>query len=69
MTTHTRGTLPFRAATVFVTLAAASLWIAYPHGAQAVAVDRGSRDYTLPEQMQSSISTVIPPSRASTPTS
>src|SRR6266545_1216720 len=44
--------MPLRAATVVVTLAAASLWIAYPHGAQAVAVDRGSRDYTLPEQMQ-----------------
>ena len=52
MTIHTRSTLPFRAATVVVTLAAASLWIAYPHGAQAVAVDRGSRDYTLPDQMQ-----------------
>jgi hypothetical protein len=44
--------LPFRAATLVVTLAAASLWIVYPHGAQAVDVDRGSRDYTLPEQMQ-----------------
>src|SRR5258706_959020 len=52
MTIHTRSTLPFREATVVVTLAAASLWIASPHGAQAVAVDRGSRDYTLPDQMQ-----------------
>jgi hypothetical protein len=43
--------MPFRVATVVVTLAAASLWTAYAHGAQAVAVDRGSRDYTLPEQM------------------
>jgi hypothetical protein len=51
MSTHTRSTSPFRAATLAVTLAAASLWIAYPHGAQAVAVDRGSRDYTLPDQM------------------
>ena len=52
MTIHTRRTLPFRAASVLVALAAASLWIASPHGAQAVDVDRGSRDYTLPEQMQ-----------------
>ncbi|HKC56618.1 MAG TPA: hypothetical protein VKC35_10860, partial [Vicinamibacterales bacterium] len=52
MTIHRRSTLPFREATVVVTLAAASLWIASPHGAQAVAVDRGSRDYTLPDQMQ-----------------
>ena len=52
MTIHTRRTLPVRAATVVVTLAAASLWIAYPYGAQTVAVDRASRDYTLPEQMQ-----------------
>src|SRR4029450_2559707 len=52
MTIHTRSLLPFRAATLVMTLAAASLWIVYPHGAQAVAVDRGSRDYTLPEQMQ-----------------
>ena len=52
MTIHTRSTLPFRAATVVVTLAAASLWIPYLYGAQAVAVDRGSRDYTLPDQMQ-----------------
>jgi len=52
MTIHTHSPLPFRAATVVVTLAAASLWMAYPCGAQAVAVDRGSRDYTLPDQMQ-----------------
>ena len=52
MTIHMRSTLPFRAATVVLTLTAASLWLAYPHGAQAVAVDRGSRDYMLPDQMQ-----------------
>ena len=52
MTIRTRGTLPFCAATVVVTLAAASLSIEHPYGAQAVAVDRGSRDYTLPDQMQ-----------------
>ena len=52
MTIHTRSTLPFRAATVVVTLAAVPFWIAYLHGAQAVAVDRSSRDYTLPDQMQ-----------------
>jgi hypothetical protein len=33
-------------------MAAASLWIASAHGAQAVDVDRGSRDYRLPDQMQ-----------------
>jgi len=33
------------------TLAAASLWIAYANGAEAD-IDRGSRDYRLPEQMQ-----------------
>ena len=52
MTFHTRTTLAFRAATVAVTLAAASLWIASPRAAQAVDVDRGSRDYTLPNQIQ-----------------
>src|SRR3954469_16147226 len=52
MTIHTRSTLPFCAATVVMMLTAASLWIAYPHGAQEVAVDRGSRDYMLPDQMQ-----------------
>jgi len=51
MTIHTRSTLPFRAAPVVMILAAASLWIAYPCGAQAVAIDRGSRDYMLPDQM------------------
>ena len=40
MTIHMHSRLSLRAATVVVTLAAASLWIAYPHGAQAVAVDR-----------------------------
>ena len=52
MTIHTRRRFPLRAATLVVTLAAASLWIANPHGAQAVDVDRSSRDYMLPEQMQ-----------------
>ena len=49
---ETYGMLSFRAATLLATLAAASLWIANPHGAQAVDVDRSSRDYMLPEQMQ-----------------
>ena len=52
MTIHTRRRFPLRAATLVVTLAAVSLWIANPHGAQAVDVDRSSRDYMLPEQMQ-----------------
>ena len=52
MTIQTRSTVPFRVAAVLVTLTAASLWIDHPSGAQAVAVDRGSRDYTLPDQMQ-----------------
>ena len=47
-----RSTLPFRTATLLVTLAASSLWIATPHGAQAIDVDRGSRDYALPDQIQ-----------------
>jgi len=47
MTIHTHSRLPLRTATVVATLAAAPFWIAYPHGAQAVAVDRSSRDYTL----------------------
>ena len=47
-----RSTLPFRPAAVLVTLTAASLWIAAPYGAQAVDVDRGSRDYTLPDQIR-----------------
>src|SRR6187402_2532820 len=38
-------TLPLRSIGVLVTLAATALWIASPHGAQAVDVDRGSRDY------------------------
>jgi hypothetical protein len=52
MTIRTRGTLPVCAATLVVTLAGASLSIQHSYGAQAVAVDRGSRDYTLPDQMQ-----------------
>jgi hypothetical protein len=52
MTIQTRSTVPFRVAAVLVTLAAVSLWIDHPSGAQAVVVDRGSRDYTLPDQMQ-----------------
>jgi hypothetical protein len=52
MTIQTRSTVPFRVAAVLVTLTAASLWIGHPSGAQAVVVDRGSRDYTLPDQMQ-----------------
>ena len=52
MTIHTRSMPPFGAATLVVTLAAASLWVASPHGAQVVSVDRSSRDYTLPDQMR-----------------
>jgi len=52
MTIHTRSTSPFRVATAAATLAAASLWIAVPHGAAPGDVDRGSRDYTLPDQMR-----------------
>jgi hypothetical protein len=52
MTIQTRSTVPFRVAAVLVILTAASLWIDHPSGAQAVVVDRGSRDYTLPDQMQ-----------------
>jgi hypothetical protein len=52
MTIQTRSTVPFRVAAVLVTLTAASLWIDHPSGAQATVVDRGSRDYTLPDQMQ-----------------
>jgi hypothetical protein len=45
--------LPFRAAAVVLTLVAASLWIDRPSVAQGGgAVDRGSRDYTLPDQFQ-----------------
>jgi predicted metal-dependent enzyme (double-stranded beta helix superfamily) len=52
MTIRTRGTLPVCAATLVMTLAGASLSIQHSYGAQAVAVDRASRDYTLPDQMQ-----------------
>src|SRR5262245_31643067 len=52
MTIRKRGALPVCAATVVVTLAAASLPTQHPYGAQVVAIDRGSRDYTLPDQMQ-----------------
>ena len=52
MTIRTRGMLPFRATVVLLTLAAAFLWIDRPYGAQTVDIDRGSRDYALPEQMQ-----------------
>jgi hypothetical protein len=52
MTIRMHGRLTFCAVTVAVTLAAASLSIEYASGAQAVTVDRGSRDYTLPDQMQ-----------------
>jgi hypothetical protein len=51
MTIQTRSTVPFRVAAVLVTLTAASLWIDHPSGAQGVVVDRGSRDYTLPDQI------------------
>jgi hypothetical protein len=47
-----RSTCRFRSAGVLATIAAATLWIAAPHGAQAVDVDRGSRDYRLPDQIQ-----------------
>ena len=52
MTIRMPGPLVFCAATVAVTLAAASVSIEHPYGAQAVAIDPGSRDYTLPDQMQ-----------------
>jgi hypothetical protein len=52
MTIWRRGTLSFGAAAVVVTLAAASLWSDHLYGAQTVAIDRGSRDYALPDQMQ-----------------
>jgi hypothetical protein len=52
MTIREPATLSFRATAVVLTLAAASLWIDRSYGAQAVDIDRGSRDYTLPEQMQ-----------------
>jgi hypothetical protein len=52
MTIRKRGALPLCAASVVVTLAAASFSTQHPYGAQAGAIDRGSRDYTLPDQMQ-----------------
>jgi hypothetical protein len=52
MTLRTRGSLPIRAAVVAAVLAAAALWVDRPSGAQGVAIDRGSRDYTLPEQLK-----------------
>ena len=52
MTIRTRRTLPVCAAAVVLTLAAAFLTTERPVGAQAPTVDRGSRDYTLPDQMQ-----------------
>ncbi len=51
MTMHARSGWRFGAVTLVVTLAAAFLWLASPGGAQAVDIDRGSRDYTLPDQM------------------
>jgi hypothetical protein len=52
MTIRPRRTWPICAATVAITLAAAALSLEHLYGAQAVAIDRGSRDYTLPDQMQ-----------------
>ena len=52
MTTRRLVTLQFPAAAIVLSLVAAALWIDRPYGAQAVAIDRGSRDYTLPDQMQ-----------------
>src|SRR5688572_32473618 len=52
MTIRTQRTLPVCAAAVVLTLAAAFLTTERPVGAQAPTVDRGSRDYTLPDQMQ-----------------
>ena len=52
MTIRKRGTLPVCAVAVVVTLAAAALSMQHPHGAQTFAVDRSSRDYTLPDEMQ-----------------
>jgi hypothetical protein len=51
MTNSTRARLPFRTAAAAVILVVACLSIDRPSAAQAVAIDRGSRDYTLPEQM------------------
>ncbi len=77
MTMHARSGWRFGAVTLVVTLAAAFLWLASPGGAQAVDIDRGSRDYTLPDQMHwrdtdtARIATLHgdPARRASTPTS
>jgi quercetin dioxygenase-like cupin family protein len=52
MTIRKRGALPICAATVVGILAAASLSMQHLYGAQTAAIDRGSRDYTLPDQMQ-----------------
>ena len=52
MTIRTQRTLPVCAAAVVLTLAAASLSTERPVGAQSPTIDRGSRDYTLPGQMQ-----------------
>jgi hypothetical protein len=52
MTIHRRPTLSFCGAAFAIALAAVSLWIDRPDGAQAVPIDRGSRDYLLPDQMQ-----------------
>ena len=52
MTIRNRGAFRCRAAAVVLTLAAASLWIDHPSGAQGAAIDRGSRDYRLPDEFQ-----------------
>jgi predicted metal-dependent enzyme (double-stranded beta helix superfamily) len=44
--------LRVRAAVLVVSVAAAVLWVDRPSGAQAVAIDRGSRDYALPGEMK-----------------
>ena len=44
--------LPLCGAAFAVTLAVASLSIDHLYGAQAAPIDRGSRDYLLPDQMQ-----------------
>jgi hypothetical protein len=52
MTIRKRGTLSVCAVAVVVTLAAAAVSMQHLHGAQTFAVDRSSRDYTLPDEMQ-----------------
>jgi hypothetical protein len=52
MTVRTRSRLPFRVAAAVLTLSAAALWIERPSGAQSVSIDRGSRDYTFPDEMK-----------------